>query len=412
MEDFRESETIWNAAFINIFIIYCTMNMSQQMMMTLIPLYAKFLGASATLVGFVSSMFAITALAIRPVASPAFDSFSKKKLLIAAMAIITTAFGFYSVSDSIAFVIAARLLHGIGMGLLGPLCLALASDALSDKKLGSGIAIFSLGQAIAQAVGPDVGLRLSGSIGYNNTFMIATAIMGLSCVLGFTIKEKPRVREKYVISWDRIVAKEAIRPSVMMFLLVAPYACINSFLAILGGELRGIANIGLFFTIYAVTLIATRPFIGKAADKYGFDKVIIPGILSFALSFVLIYFAKSLEWFLVASVFAALGYGTCNPSIQALCMKSVPKERRGAGGSTNYIGMDLGMLTGPVLAGFIVDQAKEAAMSEENAYALTFLAMAIPMLIALVFFIANKKRLLADSMKYQDANGGQEQGEA
>lgn len=412
VEKLNKKETIWSAAFINLFILYSVMNMSQQMMNTLIPLYVKFLGATATIVGTVSSVFAITALAVRPVASPAFDSFSKKKLMFFAMIIITVSFVGYSLAKTIPVLIAARLLHGVGMGFLGPLCLALASESLPDNKLGSGIAIFSLGHALAQGVGPSAGLKLSDLFGYNNTFLICTAIMGASCILALTLKEKQQIREKYVISWDRIVAKEAIKPSVIMFFLSTSYACVHSFIAIYGKDLRGINDIGLYFTVNAVTLLVTRPFIGKAADKFGFDKVLIPGMVCFVLSFVLIYMADSLEMFIAAGILGALGFGSCNPIIQALSMKSVPKERRGAGGNTNYIGMDLGMLLGPLLAGFIIDRAIAASMSKGDAYALTFLLMAIPATFALGYFIINKKKILADSVKYEYKNEEAEAAEA
>ncbi|MBR2834802.1 MAG: hypothetical protein IKE43_03695 [Coriobacteriales bacterium] len=44
---------------------------------TVLPLFARDLGATTSVIGFVAGAFAITALAIRPFAGPAFDSFSK-----------------------------------------------------------------------------------------------------------------------------------------------------------------------------------------------------------------------------------------------------------------------------------------------------------------------------------------------
>ena len=91
--------------------------MGQFMMNTLIPKYADHLGATASIVGLVSSMFAVTALAIRPLAGPAFDFFSKKKLLMLAIGVIALAFVGYSLSSSVQMVMVFRLLHGFGVGL-------------------------------------------------------------------------------------------------------------------------------------------------------------------------------------------------------------------------------------------------------------------------------------------------------
>ena len=80
----QKKDTIWNPVFISVFIANICQQMGQQMMNTLIPKFADSLGAPAALVGFVSSSFAITALVIRPFSGPAFDSFSKRRLLLAA----------------------------------------------------------------------------------------------------------------------------------------------------------------------------------------------------------------------------------------------------------------------------------------------------------------------------------------
>ena len=76
----NKQNSIWNRTFIAVFIANCFQNLGQHMMNSLVPKYANSLGAASWLVGFVSSMFAVTALAIRPFSSPASDSFSKKKL--------------------------------------------------------------------------------------------------------------------------------------------------------------------------------------------------------------------------------------------------------------------------------------------------------------------------------------------
>jgi MFS family permease len=66
-------------------------------------------------------------------------------------------------------------------------------------------------------------------------------------------------------------------------------------------------------------------------------------------------------------------------------MKSVPKERRGAASSTNYIGNDLGNLTGPVLAGTIIDHVGYAPM---------WRLMTIPLFIAIAVVLICRKRIM------------------
>jgi MFS family permease len=94
---------------------------------------------------------------------------------------------------------------------------------------------------------------------------------------------------------------------------------------------------------------------GRLTDRFGLVRVSVPAICLTILSFFLIIFAGTLPVFLLAAFLNACGFGACVPSIQSLCMKCVRPERRGAGSSTNFIGMDVGTLIGPIIAGWIAE---------------------------------------------------------
>lgn len=98
----QKTETIWTKAFIRIFILNVIMSMGQFIASTLLPKHVEQMGAPASVIGVVAGMFAITAIAIRPV------------------------------------VMAGRLLHGIGMGSLVPVMLFLAINALPEGRMASG----------------------------------------------------------------------------------------------------------------------------------------------------------------------------------------------------------------------------------------------------------------------------------
>jgi MFS family permease len=387
-------QTIWSPMFISIFIINIALNMAQFMMNTLIPNYAEHLGATAVIIGVVSSLFAVTALGIRPIVGPSTGYFRNNRLLAAAVGIIAIAFVCYAFADSITILMMGRLLHGIGMGFLAPLSLALASDALPSNKLASGIGIFSLGQAMATAVGPMLGLELVHSFGYSVTFIIGAAIMVVVLLLALRLKtDAPDKTGGFKLSLNNIVAAEVIVPSIIMFFLAGAYSCINSFILIYG-KANGVKEIGLFFTAYAVCVLFSRPFSGKMADKYGLGAMLVPGIFVFALSFILISYARTLPMFLLAGAVSAFGYGICQPIIQTMCMKLVNKDRRGIAGNTSYIGVDLGYLLTPTIAGAIVTFVQSRGGSVVEGYSIMYQMMTIPIITAFVIFMLTRKRLL------------------
>ena len=393
--DASEKTSVWNKAFINIFIINIVQNFGQFLAATMLPKYVEHLGATAAMIGVVSGIFGITALSVRPFVGSLTSWFDKKYLLAGTIGIIIMAFLCYGFSDSIQMVIAGRLLQGIGMGFLAPLNLALASNALPAGKLASGIGIFSLGQAVSTAIGPSVAISLTDMYGYPATFFIATGLLCVSLVLALRLKhEKPDRSGPFRISLKNVIAPEVLVPAVMAFFLGGTYSCISSFIVIYGGA-NGIGNIGLYFTAYAVCLLISRPLSGRIADKYGVDKMIIPGISLFAVSFLVISFSRSLPMFILSGAISAFGYGICQPAMQTLCIMLVPRDRRSVAGNTSYIGTDFGLLVLPALAGSVITFIQGSGGSKVFAYSVMYRIMIIPILIALGIFLFNRVRLMA-----------------
>ena len=388
----NEIKKIWNPAFIMILIVNFCVQMGQQMTNALVPKYADSLGATAYVVGIVGSIFAVASIMIRPVASPAFDSTSKKKLLIAAIFGFVVVQATYGLANSIPVIIGARLLHGMCLGVAAPISLAITSNTLPDGKLGKGIGIFSLTQAVGQAVGPNLGLTMSLSIGYHYTFFIGAFLMLTAAILAFFIKEPEYEKKPYKISFDKIIEKSALHATILMFFFIFAYSCVNNFIAIYSG-LRGIENIGMFFTVYAVFLLITRPVSGILLDKLGYGKVLIPGIIMFGLSFFIISIAQTMTTFLIAAAVSAFGYGVCYPTVQSLSMSCSPKSRRGVASSTNYLGADFGMLFGSSTAGFVVDRMSASASTRVEAYSRMYQLMIIPIALSIVYFLIVRKKI-------------------
>lgn len=375
-----KNSTIWNRAFIGIFIANAFMNLGQQMVNSLIGMYADYLGAAATMVGFLSGLFAATGLVFKLFSGPAIDSFSRKKILIGAFLVMIVSYVGYGMSQTVPMLIIFRLIEGAARAFTATCCLAVASDAIPADKFASGIGTFTLAQAACQAIGPTVGLTLYRYIGYSMTFMVGALCVAGGVAATLLLKtENTSDRKKFKISLKSVAAPEAAVPAVLLFLLCGTFYTVNSFLAIYGTDM-GVVNIGWFFTVYAGVMVFSRPLTGRLCDKYGLVKVLIPALVCFAVSFFLISIATKLPLFLLAAVIAAFGYGAAQPLIQTLCMKSVPKERRGAGSNTAYIGNDFGNMLIPMAAGMLAEVVGYRSM-----WRLLILLIALALILLLVF---------------------------
>lgn len=387
-------ESIWSFPYVILMTVNLFQSTAAFMTNTTLPVYATALGASTSMVGIIVSSFSVSAILIRPFAGPAFDSFSRKKLLLASQAVICACLFLYGIVNSIPALIAVRLVHGIGIGCGGPLAMSLVSEFLPKSKFASGISIYALAQSFAQVIGPAVGLYLMDAIGFSFAYFTAGCSL-IIAIIGVTLVKEPyRERLPYQLKFDRMFAPQAIGKGLALMLLAISFSCTASYV-VLYGYSRGVQDMGVFFVVYALCLVVTRPLFGKLADKFGSPRILVLGVICFAISYYMLSIADSMPGFIIAAIISSAGFGCCAPLLQSMALASVPESRRGAASNTAFTGLDLGMLFGPVIGGTLVEQLTLSGIELSGAYSEMWLIMLIPaagtFAIAIYWQLKNRK---------------------
>lgn len=383
----QNNGTIWTYDFLSVCLINAFMNLSKQMSNSILSKYVDSLGEAATMVGLVSSVFALAALIFKLVSGPALDTGNKKHIIIGAMTALGIAFAGYSISSNVPMIVVFRFLQGAAQAFTATCLLTMASDVLPANKFSTGVGVFALFESVAQAIGPTVGLALVEIVGYQFTFAISSALMlGSAFVLLFYKQPQFTRKGKFRFSFKSVLAKEVILFSILLLVFNLISCVVNTYLVIFAAEQGITENVGLYFTVYACAMLFSRPFIGKLTDRFGVVKVLIPAFGCVVIAYWMISGATHIWMLLLAALISAFGLGACQPAVQALCMKCVPKERRGAASSTCYIAQDLGNLVGPLVAAFLVEQF---------GYVFMWRAMTLP-IVAAVFFLLFTRRKIRD----------------
>lgn len=369
--------------FISIFFATMAMYLGQQMSRSLLALYAHSLGASASSIGMLMSMCAVSSIIFRFISAPVMDTYNRKYVVMFAMTTLATAFFGFSISRSVMSLMGFRLLQGCGMAFGSACCLAMVAETIPKEKYGAGIGYYSMAQVMSQAIGPSVSLWLVDLVGFRTTYVINACIMLIAVLLASRIKTNFKQTKKLRISLNNIIAKEALLPASLQISLASGNATVNSFLIIFA-RYQGVTNIGFYFTVTALTMLFTRPIVGRLTDKYSFIKIFIPASLCNVLAFFVISTSHTIWSFLLAAFISAFGLGACTPAVQALTMKSVTNERRGAGSTTHYIGGDLGNLLSPIIAGSI---------AQSFGYVTMWHFMIAPFVIAICMVLIFRKKI-------------------
>ena len=386
---------VFNSMFLSIFFASAALNLGQQMSNSMLSLYAKSTGAPANQIGTLMSMFAITALIFRFISGPAQNAFNRKFVSCFGMSCMVTAYLGFSFASKIGELIgvpmiyvlmAFRLFQGIGNAFGNACLMTMASDVIPKDKFSTGMGYFMCAQVVSQAIGPTVGVALRKALGYEKSYLVVACVMLCAIFLCSRVKLAPYNRIPFNLKLNNMIAKEALVPAIVTFFVAMGFTSINSFMLVYAEE-RGIPSesASIFFTVYAITMLVTRPAVGKLTDKYGFSKVGIPCTLATAVSLVLIGIAPNIWVLLIAAFVNAFGYGAVQPALSSLCMKSVSPERKGSASSTNYIGMDSATIVGPTVCGWIATLFGYTPIM--------WVGMAVPVVIGAVFAICAHKRI-------------------
>ena len=421
MENITEQKppTIWNKVYTCAFIANFMLAVSLFMVNPLVANYAKLLGADEVMIGILSGLYFGVAFAARPFSGPAIAKLNKKHIMLFAYALGVVVNVGYAISSDIPVFMAARILHGIEFAFVGSLTMTLASESLPAGKMGSGLGLFGIGGATANSIAPSIGMALRswgertfGSLqhGYTVVYVVAAAFMLISiipCVIMPYAKPSREALSKLGAWYKNIFAKEALLPTAVITFMSVSVISYTIYMERYA-EARGIGNIGLFFTVYAVALLASRPICGRLIDKHGAAKVFIPSAILIILSLVIIGFSNSLAMVLLGAAVAAIGLGGSQPTIQTMCLLSVSPIRYGVASNTIYFGIDFGYFLGPVIAGIIINHyGLLSSFRFSDGHAVTFsplyLTMVMPMLLALIIFIPGLSAYKRNSIKARES---------
>ncbi|NLI91387.1 MAG: MFS transporter [Peptococcaceae bacterium] len=382
---------LWTKNFILIMLANAFVFISFHMLLPSMPIYVQHLGAAEDIVGLIMGIFTVTAVGLRPFAGRVLDTKGRKVVYFFGLTIIILSIFAYSLVSSVFMVLLIRLVHGIGWGASTTAAGTIATDVIPKQRLGEGMGFYGLTSVISMAIAPVIGLQVIQSWGFTYLFVISAFLAVLGAIFASFIKYQ-KINPPQVSNTNKakpaLFEKSAYKPAVVVFFITLTYGAVVSFIALYAAEFK-IENIGIFFTVYALTLLISRPLFGKVADKKGFDFTIIPGTVCVGLTMIVLFFAHNLYFFLAAAIIYGIGFGAVQPSLQAMAVFDVPPQRRGAANGTFMSGFDLGIGVGSMIWG---------VTAKFTGYSTMYLLAVIPVIIAFSLYLYLGKTKAASTL--------------
>lgn len=326
------------------------------MLASLPLLVVKELEGQESDVGLVMGVFAVSAVTVRPFVGRAADRWGRKGLMAGGAALmVMTAIAFILV-PSITFLLPLRFVQGMGWGAFSTAAAALIADVAPASRRGEALGYYGMFAGIAMAVGPAVGVFLADSYGFPAMFALsaAAAAAGMVCSLAIVEPRPALQRSAAPLSLTNTLHRKSFFPSSVIFCSSVPYSAVMTFIPVFAAA-QGIGNPGLFFTVYAISLVVFRAPIGKLSDILGRKPVIGPGLVVGALSLAILSQAGSMPMFVLVAFLYGLHFAAVQPLLMAMTVDRVSPGERGAAMGTFTLAMDLGIGIGAFLWGYVAE---------------------------------------------------------
>lgn len=333
------------------------------LLVTIMALYAvQQFGASDTAGGFASSSFVVGATIARLFSGYLVDAAGRKKSLLVSLVLVTVACAAYFVAHSLALLIVVRIIHGLGYAVASTAVMAVAQSVIPDHRRAEGTGYFALGTTLATAFGPAAGLAIVGASGYNTIFVVVLSLAVCAVALALALKTPTQERPSVTFSLANIVHPAVAPFGFFMLLIGVAYAGIITYLNAYADASDLATGASFFFIAYAIVSLAMRFVLGRVQDRHG-DNVIFYGALaSFMIGLVVLAIAVA-DWeVVIAGALVGLGYGSIMPAAQAVAVRLVAPHEMGAGISTLFLLLDIGIGFGPVVLGMLISALGYSAM--------------------------------------------------
>lgn len=327
---------------------------------TILPIYIlKELGGSVTQAGLTLTLFMVSAILIRPFSGLIIEKLGQRRtLIISATMFCFIAFGYLFISNMTSLYI-LRLFHGVWFSILTTVCVPVVNQFISDSRRGEGMGYYAMSVNLGIVLGPLIGLSLIPYLSYTMVTAVLVAMIFIGYIFCFLIpvqevKQPDSEAEKTKLGLSDFIEKKSLTVALMVMMISFSYASIMSFIAPFASSIHLMQYAGLFFVVFAISMMSLRPITGKIYDRKGPQYVIYPAVLTFSLGLLVLSQIHTLTGFMLAAVLIGLGFGSAQPCLQTLAIQRAPKHRIGYATSTFYTCYDIGIAIGSLVVGMMI----------------------------------------------------------
>ncbi|MCX2454910.1 MFS transporter [Lacticaseibacillus nasuensis] len=361
------------------------------------PFIKNSLHLSATDIGVMSSLYALTQFVASPFIGRWSDRIGRKPILVAGLALFAASEVLFALTNHLYMFDLSRIIGGLSAGMFVPTAQALAADVTAVRQRAKVIGWLSASFSGGLILGPGLGGLLAG-FGFKVPFWVAAGLglCGLVATIGWLPDDRQHTHATTVVQpdlqasdWRRVLGG----PMTMLFVLILVSSFglqgFESIYSIFVNEVFAftLQDIALVLTLNGIiSLIAQVLFFDHLVAWLGEVRVTRYAFLFSAIAVLGILFTHSKPVVMVATLVAFTAFDLLRPAITTLLTKQSVNNQ----GVINGLNMSLtsiGNILGPLVSSALLDWHYQVP------YTVVVVFLAASYLLTFTVHLGTKKRV-------------------
>ena len=186
------------------------------------PAFVQDIGIAYTNTTWTALAQAISTAACAPILGKVGDVIGRRRTLLLGIAVFTLGNILSALAGSLAFMLLARFIVGVGTAAIGPVILAYIATEFPEERIAKGFSLYMLLSSASVIVGPTIGALIVSSYGWRTMLWVCAAICAgifAACTLTSRSQDAPR---KPLENFD-------VSGAVLILLFFSLLLCVPSF---------------------------------------------------------------------------------------------------------------------------------------------------------------------------------------
>lgn len=356
-----------------------------------LPLFITTRGGTKSDIGIIMGAFALASVLSRPWVANMVDRLGRKRSYTIGSAVMTVApLGYLllpstpRIADIYPQILFIRVFHGIGLAICFTAAFTYVVDIIPAQRLNEGIGIFGISGLTGLGLGPALAEPVIASLGFPGFFAITALLAGAAFLCHLPLRESYRLDSKAPPGpsfFQVLQRRKTLIVSLLAFLFGLGISASGNFVFAFAEEQR-LALASLYYLAYSAAAILSRLAGGRIADRVGEVRVIPPAFVLTGIGFISLLLPPTHGILLLAGFLSGVGHGFLFPCLNTLAVRDQPASERGKVTGIFTGSIDVGILLGSILMGYLGDWAGFDAI---------FLTAGLSLFVALLVFSITRK---------------------